>query len=88
MKAWAGREDNSEAEIKICVANKIDKLVENGAVKRPSWLLSACNWCNSELYEYIEVTMITYLLWPNPDPVFSAQVLISTCCFVGCFDCS
>ena len=62
VKAWADSAGHvAEAEIKLCVANKTDQLLANGAVKRPPWLEAAYDWCNRECFEYIEVRF-----WPIP----------------------
>ena len=56
LKSWAAANEASNgAEIKLCIANRVDALWEDGAVKRSEWMEAAYSWCTDNLYEYIEV---------------------------------
>ena len=60
LKSWAAANETSDgAEIKLCIANRVDALWEGGGVKRSDWMEAAQNWCTDNLYEYIEVTQST-----------------------------
>lgn len=61
VKRWASFDGASEAEIRLCVANKADQLVENGRIVRPAWLDEAYDWCTAELLEYVEVGYHNFL---------------------------
>ena len=52
---WTERQDLSGAAMTLCIANKMDKLVDGDRILRPAWLDKARQWCNSEMIEYIEV---------------------------------
>jgi alpha- and gamma-adaptin-binding protein p34 len=54
-RTWTSREEWSSAEIKLLVANKIDKLCGQGGVPaRPKWLEGVTEWCTDNCCEYIE----------------------------------
>ncbi len=58
LKAWAAEaEACSTAEIRLCIANRVDQLWEGGAVKRTQWMEAAYDWCTDNMYEYIEVRL-------------------------------
>lgn len=56
VKAVAALDVVSKAEIKLCIATKADRSLQDGVPARPSWLDQAREWCTNELFEYIEVS--------------------------------
>ena len=60
---WAEQLPDSAAEIRLCVANKVDQLhhQQNGVIVHPSlhrssWLQDAAIWCTEHQFEYIEAS--------------------------------
>ena len=56
VKQWAASGEATDAEIKLCIANKADRLLAGTSLERSAWLDAAADWCTRELYEYIEVS--------------------------------
>ena len=65
VQRWAARGAADAAEVRLVVANKVDRLVEaptaNGsaggtpaALQRSAWLSGAQAWCSEHHFEYIE----------------------------------
>ena len=67
VQRWAAASALQAAEIRLMVANKVDRLMKGphvdgsvegspNALKRSSRLAAAQAWCSEHLYEYIEVS--------------------------------
>jgi hypothetical protein len=78
VQQWAAMSRADAAEVRLLVANKVDRLVEqpppaNGsaqpapppAPRRSPWLVAAQAWCSEHLYEYVEVR---WRVRPRPPP--------------------
>lgn len=74
VQRWAAASALQAAEIRLMVANKVDRLMKGPhadgsiegsptALKRSSRLAAAQAWCSEHLYEYIEVSGLVILLF-------------------------
>ena len=72
VQRWAAASALQAAEIRLMVANKVDRLMKGPhadssvessptALKRSSRLAAAQAWCSEHLYEYIEVSILLFL---------------------------
>ena len=69
-KLWASQADISQAEVRLCVANKCDKLSSpssEAAAQHQLWAESCREWCSQEYFEYIEASQPVTL--PYDDPI-------------------
>lgn len=56
VKAWAQPKTGlTAAEVRLCVATKLDRLSQAADAQRAAWLEDARTWCSEELIEYVEV---------------------------------
>lgn len=74
VKQWVEQLPSDVADVRLCVANKIDKLLspdcshQEPAVQRSTLLQEAMQWCADSLFEYVEVSSIDvevdqHLVW-------------------------
>lgn len=62
VKQWVEQLPSDVADVRLCVANKVDKLQnprssqQESAVQRTPMLQEAMQWCADSLFEYIEVS--------------------------------
>lgn len=62
VKDWVEQLPSDVADVRLCIANKIDKLLkhschcEQPAVQRTPLLDQAVQWCADNLFEYVEVS--------------------------------
>lgn len=64
VSMWAEQLPGSVADIRLCVANKIDKIARQTdstsevgpELQRSNWLQAATTWCAENQFEYIEVS--------------------------------
>lgn len=56
VQVWTKAAELDGAEIRLCVANKLDLLDEGKGVVRDSWLDDGAQWCVDEQFEYVEVS--------------------------------
>lgn len=54
VRSWSESHDVSRAEVKLVVANKVDKLELTGSVARQPWLDDAISWCCDNAFEFVE----------------------------------
>ena len=62
VREWESLLEADCAEVRLCIANKADKLASAAGGTRAPWLQAASQWCADHLYEYVEVRLAT-LTW-------------------------
>ena len=62
VKRWAEQLPHESADVRLCIANKVDKcLSSDSSLQKPAlqhsdWRQQAMQWCADSLFEYIEVS--------------------------------
>ena len=55
VRDWESQLEAECAEVRLCIANKAEKLATSTGGIRAPWLQAAAQWCADHLYEYVEV---------------------------------